>query len=81
MPCSAPTRGHITKLAVAQISSKEPNWNPMVRESGGVELEVAACGGFFKGEEIALIDRLQLREVLAAAKEREGGSGRYQMAR
>jgi hypothetical protein len=37
MPCSAPMRGHITKLAVAQMSSKEPNLNPMARGVTGLE--------------------------------------------
>lgn len=38
MPCSSPTNGQITKLAVEQMSSNEPNLNPMARD-GRVDLE------------------------------------------
>lgn len=29
MPCDDPTRGHMMRAAVWQISLKEPNWTPI----------------------------------------------------
>lgn len=42
MPCDSPTNGHITRLAVKQISSNEPNLNPMARDDEGLDYEVVS---------------------------------------